>query len=247
VPTVQSTTPTPEREPAGDTQLVSFYYTPANSKVKLTLYRSPGGSILVGEVGNNLEIKSLSRRGDWTAVTATNDDGVSIDAWIDSAQLRDAYLEAKSGVSPEATATQSLSSGDASHVGSGQFQGCPILYEGQYFTDPSKVGSSSPSMDLINWAMGDDIAHVTAIHPLANGEIVVGLDSGEEVNLHRVDHLVVRVLDVPLAIETWEAGFNPTDVTPETMLKILVPGAPVWYGFPPYGSQFNVTVGCNQP
>ena len=104
-----------------------------------------------------------------------------------------------------------------------------------------------PSMDLVDWAIPNPISHLVSVYLDDLGQVWVTLDSGEVINLNVVDHLVIRILDVPLAIQTKNVGFSTVEVLPETMFEILIPGIPVNYGFPEYGSQFNVVVGCNQP
>lgn len=102
-------------------------------------------------------------------------------------------------------------------------------------------------MDLVDWAMPKPITHLVSVYLDDLGQVWVTVASGEVINLNAVDHLEIRILDVPLAIQTKEAGFSFIEVLPETMFEILIPGIPVNYGFPEYGSQFNVVVGCNQP
>ena len=150
---------------------------------------------------------------------------------------------------PELVATPLLPSPtpvplEVSHIGSGQYNGCPFLYEGQYVTDPP---GDHPSMDLVNWAMGQEITYLESVYRTENGEVWVNLASDEVLNLNLVEHLVVRILDVPRAIGTWEDGFSTVEVSPDEMYEILIPGIPVRYAFPPYGPQFSVVVGCNQP
>ena len=150
---------------------------------------------------------------------------------------------------PEPASTQppiptSAAPVSVSHVGTGQFDGCPFLFEEKYMTQPPSGGSS---MELVNWALGKQIMHLQSISRNENGEVLAFLESGETVNLNAVDHRVVTLLNVPLAIGTREDGITWKEVSPDILYEILIPGVPLYYGNPGWGLTFKVVVGCNQP
>jgi hypothetical protein len=130
------------------------------------------------------------------------------------------------------------------HVGLGQYDGCPFLFEGKYVTQPA---GGAISMDLVNWALGKQIVHLQSIYRNEKGAVLAVLETGETVNLNAEDHREVTILNVPRAIGTWEDGISWKEVSPDTMYEILIPGVPLYHGNPGWGSTFKVVVGCNQP
>jgi len=107
--------------------------------------------------------------------------------------------------------------------------------------------SGGTSIDLIDWSLPDGDTTLVSFSKNSNGHVIVTMSNGQTLNLNEVQHHVIRILDIPLAIETRESGFSFVDVTPDVLYDIMIPGIVVQHGFPAYGSQFNVVVGCNPP
>lgn len=59
------------------------------------------------------------------------------------------------------------------------------------------------SMDLLHWAIGTDITYLASTYRDEAGQVWAGLAPGATVNLNTVEHLDMKILDVPRATGTW--------------------------------------------